>query len=293
MASCAFPAPAAPWRKGRIKIRVDLVRPPSQGRGFTLVEILVVIAIIGILVSLALPAVQQVRAAARLSQCKNNLKQIGLALHLYHDLHRKLPMGCFEWRASRRQKERRNMAWSAAILPGLEQDNLYEQINFNYAYDHAKNANAASTVLPIYLCPEVALDASPTRGLTRGPTHYGGLFGEKMVTIHDTDDGVLLYDRHVAFRDCFDGLSQTIAVSEDVIGPHGEWINGSNVFVQSTGINDDDAWILDNEIRSLHRGGAPVLLLDGSVHFLNESIDLNLLGRLITRGNHDFIKSTF
>lgn len=265
------------------------VRAAGPSFGFTLIEILIVISIIGILISLLLPAVQQARAAARLIECKNNLKQIGLALHQYHDIHQKLPMGCFEWRESRRQINLRNMAWSAAILPGLEQNDLFEQINYDLPYDHEQNALAAGTVLPVYLCPETAINPE----IVLGPTHYGGLFGEIMVTIRESDDGMLVYDRHHAFRDCLDGLSQTIIVSEDVIGPHGEWINGSNVFVQSTGINDDQALLFDNEIRSRHRGGAPVLLLDGSVHFASESIDQNVLGRLITRANRDVVTSVF
>lgn len=254
-------------------------------RAFTLVELLVVIAIIAILVGLALPAVQHARQAARQMSCHNNLKQIGLALHLYHDQVGSLPVGCLEWRHYFSPPGNRNLAWSAFLLPQLEQTGLYEAIDFGLAYDHPNNAGAAETVLPVYLCPTTPLD--PTA--QRGPTHYGGLFGETLVN-RTKDDGVFLYDEVVAFRDCFDGLSQTLAISEDVVGPHGEWINGSNVFVQSHGINDDRAWKFDNEIRSLHPAGAPVLFLDGSVHYLNESIDRKVLGSLITKRNREVVQ---
>ena len=264
-------------------------RRPAPVFGFTLIELLVVIAIIGVLLAISLPAVQSVRAATRLASCKNNLKQIGLALHQYHDLHRKLPMGCFERRLWGAPPTLRNFAWSAAILPGLEQASLYSQIDFHYAFDHQRNETAASTMLPVYLCPSSPVDNTKVRG----ECHYGGLVGESMVTRFRTTDGTLILDRHLAFRDCTDGLSQTIIVSEDAVGPHGEWINGSNVFVQSFGINDSQAPAFDNEIRSLHNGGAAVLLLDGSVHFAGEDMDRQILGRLITRSNHDHVSLHF
>ena len=90
-----------------------------------------------------------------------------------------------------------------------------------------------------------------------------------------------MYDREIAFRDCLDGLSHTIATGEDMLGPDSEWINGGNVFVQSHPINDDSAWLGDDGIRSLHPSGAMVLFLDGSVHLLNESLDRVVLGQLI------------
>ena len=103
------------------------------------------------------------------------------------------------------------------------------------------------------------------------------------------DDGMFMYDRVLAFRDCTDGLSNTIATGEDVFGPDSEWINGGNVFVQSHGINDRSVWVGDNEIRSLHPAGAMVLFVDGSVHMLNQSVDKIVLGQMITRDRHEVI----
>ncbi|MEM9828846.1 MAG: DUF1559 domain-containing protein, partial [Planctomycetota bacterium] len=201
-------------------------------------------------------------------------------------VHRRLPMGCFEWRSYFSSPGNRNFAWSAAILPYMEQVSVYEKVDFRYGYDHPVNSAAARVEIPTYLCPSVA----PAIGSNFGTSHFGGLHGERLVN-RPSGDGVLLHDRHIRFRDCFDGLSQIIAVSEDVVGPHGEWINGYNVFVQAHGINDARAWKYDNEIRSRHPGGAPVLLLDGSVQFLTESTDHFLLGSLITRGNREVIPS--
>lgn len=252
---------------------------------FTLVELLVVIAIIGILVGLLLPAVQAAREAARKTSCKNNLRQIGIALHNYHDAQRCLPTGCIEWRGFGAPAHFRQFAWSAFLLPFLEQQNLHRNIDFNVPFDDPANADAASTRLPVYECP-----TAKERRLVRAQTDYGGLFGERMVD-RKVDDGVFLYDKRIAFRDVRDGLSNTLSVSEDVGGPDSEWINGRNVFVQSGGINDPQAWIGDNEIRSQHTGGAMVLFTDSHVDFLSEHIDRRVLGGLITRANGEIISN--
>lgn len=251
--------------------------------GFTLVELLVVIAIIAILVGLILPAVQAAREAARKASCKNNLHQIGLALHGYHDVHRTLPTGCIEWRAFRAPKTRRQFAWSALLLPFLEQQNLHAQIDFGVSFDSPENATAAATRLSVYECP-----SADERQLVRAQSDYGGLYGETMVD-PTTDDGLFLYERSLAFRDVSDGLSNTMAVSEDVGGPDSEWINGRNVFVQSGGINDPKAWVGDNEIRSRHGQGAMVLFVDGRSVFMAQTIDLKVLGSWITRANGEVI----
>ncbi len=254
--------------------------------GFTLVELLVVIAIIAILVGLLLPAVQAAREAARKASCKNNLHQIGLALHSYHDTHRTLPTGCIEWRGYKAPITNRQFAWSALLLPFMEQQNLHAQIDFRFPFDAPVNAAAASTRLSIYECP-----SADNRQLVRGQSDYGGIYGESMVD-RDPSDGMFLYERSIAFRDVTDGLSNTLAVSEDVGGPDSEWINGRNVFVQSGGINDPNAWIGDNEIRSRHGLGAMVLFVDGRTVFMAQTIDVQVLGSLITRAkgevvNHD------
>ena len=259
----------------------------SLRRGFTLVELLVVIAIIGILVGLLLPAVQMAREAARQTQCRNHLHQVGIALHAYHNMHRYLPIGCVDSRVLRSGSPKaKNIAWSAQLLPHIEQSSLYEQINFDLPYDHPENQTAAKHKVATYLCP-TAIPRDPTYG----EITYGGLFGERLVD-SEPDDGVFLYDQRLAFRDCLDGLSNTLCVSEDVLGPASEWINGNNIFVQAFGINDVSAPLFDNEIRSLHPAGAMTLFLDGSVHMLTESLDRNLLGKLITRGKNEFIDSS-
>jgi prepilin-type N-terminal cleavage/methylation domain-containing protein/prepilin-type processing-associated H-X9-DG protein len=137
-------------------------RQIRKSRGFTLIELLVVIAIIAILVALLLPAVQQAREAARRTQCKNNLKQLGIALHNYHDIHSSFP---FAWMLGNNLNV---SSWSIQILPQLEQGNLYNEWDprvpaFNEAvafYPPAavqKNLRVIRTIIPAFVCPSTAV----------------------------------------------------------------------------------------------------------------------------------------
>ena len=122
----------------------------NNGRyGFTLVELLVGIAVIGILLALILPAVQSAREAARRIQCRNNLKQIGLALHNYADAHRIFPIS---WGETRWEVETRTASWLALILPYVDQKPLYDTIDFEDPLAPGNQA-AAATPVPVYLCP--------------------------------------------------------------------------------------------------------------------------------------------
>ena len=134
-----------------------------RNRAFTLIELLVVIAIIAILIALLLPAVQQAREAARRTQCKNNLKQLGLAFHNYHDTHNTFPIN-YAWRnrpgAGNGGPAIANTgkSWLQMILPYIEQANLYNQIDFGQGLQgttpaNVQNRTVANTVLPAYLCP--------------------------------------------------------------------------------------------------------------------------------------------
>ncbi|MEQ9070724.1 MAG: DUF1559 domain-containing protein, partial [Gimesia chilikensis] len=128
-------------------MKVQTHRP----RGFTLIELLVVIAIIAILIALLLPAVQQAREAARRTSCKNNLKQLGLGLHNYHDTHGCYPPGyIYRPGASGNQL---GFGWVAMILPMIDQANLYNEFNFNLPIFDAANLTAREKQIPGLLCP--------------------------------------------------------------------------------------------------------------------------------------------
>ena len=186
----------------------------SKGRGFTLIELLVVIAIIAVLVVLLLPAVQQAREAARRTQCKNNLKQIGLALHNYLDSFGRfapvsvLPAGrTFE-----------PYSGHVRLLPYLEQTNLANLIDWNVSSEFTTNPLAAKTRVSVYMCPSEVNDRERiTPTLIHYPLNYG--FNEGSWFIYDpvtgnVGDGAFHPNRAFRAADFTDGLSNTLGVTE-------------------------------------------------------------------------------
>jgi prepilin-type N-terminal cleavage/methylation domain-containing protein len=149
------------------------MRASQARRGFTLVELLVVIAIIGILVALLLPAVQSAREAARRMQCQNNCKQLGLALHNYHDANNTFPFGSY-WpnEAEIDKKNNGNLGpnWVIAVLPFMEQQNLYNQFNFASPIPHANNAIPRATTLSVMMCPSDGFARTPFNGTANSAT---------------------------------------------------------------------------------------------------------------------------
>ena len=253
-------------------------------RGFTLVELLTVIAIIGILIGMLLPAVQSVREAARRTSCSNKMRQIGLALQNYHSTFGSFPVGGTEWRGPS-NPEATQIAWSAFLLPQLEQSELFETIDFQSGFDSVANESAAATILPVFVCPSSRRGAELSNG--RGPCDYGGMNGERITSPNNPPKGLMLYEQALSAVDVRDGLSNTIIVAEDSDFSDGQWINGRNIFDQAFGINDAPAF--ENDIRSQHPSGAYAAYADGSVHFLTESMELITLAAICTRDGGEII----
>jgi len=194
-------------------------------RGFTLIELLVVIAIIGVLTSVLLPAVQQAREAARRMSCRNNLKQIGLALHNYHDSHLAFPPGYI---ASGPYSDGATdttpgWGWAAFILPQMDQGNLYEAANFNLPLQDPKNGIAIQTTIPAYLCPSDMTPNGPSAvpdgfGNTvamAAPSSYAACAGgDETATTDATGAGVFYRNSRTRIRDISDGTSNTVLVGE-------------------------------------------------------------------------------
>ncbi len=150
--------------------------------GFTLVELLVVIAIIGILIALLLPAVQAAREAARRTQCANNLKQVGLALHNYHDVLKVFPPGNIT--DGNCCSDLSRITWAISILPYIEQTNLGQRYNYNLPNEDPANAFVREERVPIYECPSddqrgklLVPDSGPTGGQNWRTSSYRGMGG--------------------------------------------------------------------------------------------------------------------
>jgi prepilin-type N-terminal cleavage/methylation domain-containing protein len=257
----------------------------KRARGFTLVELLVVITVIGILVGLLLPAVQAAREAARRVGCGNNLRQIGIALQGYHATYKAFPPGCQDHRKKR-------IAWSVYLLPFLEQPAVYGQFKFNAPYNAAENREAVSHVVSTYLCPSTTRrektridDITTSAGFQRGCTDYGGIFGYSS-TGEVLDNGVMIWDCAISVRDIRDGASRTLIVAEDTgrgWAMDGEWANGENIFMVTGPPNVEQ----NNELWSDHPGGIYTLFCDGAACFLRDAIDLKTLSAICTRADGD------
>ncbi len=225
-----------------------------QRRGFTLIELLVTIAIIGILVSLLMPAVQAAREAARRSQCTNNLKQLGLALHNHESSREEFPSGVI------RQKWDLQPTWSeghwawgvfANLLPFIEQSNLHDQLHldkpllgapptFQILPEHRQLVNKP---VRMYLCPS---DSETVLDERYRPANYVACLGSGIATPDrpagtDRDaDGVFYANSRMRPRDVTDGLSTTIAFSETTLGLGGPTMDG--YVVSTPPANPEDAW---------------------------------------------------
>jgi prepilin-type N-terminal cleavage/methylation domain-containing protein len=280
-------------------------RAARPRHGFTIVELLVVIAIVGLLVALLLPAVQASRESARRAQCQNNLKQLGIALHNYHDTYKVFPRGGWAPTSA-------NLSWTSAILPQLEERALFNSLNASVPYTDPANLAPGWTVLPVLLCPTSPKDtlwrispdlpsSSPNR---YARTDYGAVNGERALrsptATNSPERGAMILEKNVSLAAITDGASHTILVGECPEGINSMWISVKNVFDQSAPINPLATvapvyvfWDNGQEINSYHAGGAFTLFADGSVHFLFEDMDVGILAALCSRSGGEVIGDSY
>ncbi|QDT98685.1 DUF1559 domain-containing protein [Gimesia aquarii] len=287
-------------------------------RGFTLIELLVVIAIIAILIALLLPAVQQARESARRSTCKNNLKQIGLALHNYHDSHSIFPAGrsYTDSSFSAPQLYGSHMC-STMLLPFLDQAPLYNQFNFQLAFYQAPNSALTQQKIVVFICPSNPQDEGQNWTGAGGPndswgSHYhpvahsgrdGNPARDGQDAVGFNKDGMFFRNSKIRFRDITDGSSNTLAFAETVgnkLGSHQlfTWgaFGGGGIGVRS-GINTNfpslSGWSWNGDDftgpASHHTGGCHFLMGDGAVRFISENIDLGTLQDLTTRAGGEVV----
>jgi prepilin-type N-terminal cleavage/methylation domain-containing protein len=263
--------------------------------GFTLVELLVVIAIIAVLIALLVPAVQQVREAARRTQCRNHLKQIALALHNYHESHRSLPIG---------HVPGTYFTWQSMVLPALDQAPLHARMNYRAAncFDWKATLPPAddpgAVVVPVLLCPSDPHSgiATTTASGLHVPTDYLGVSG----TAASRGDGALYSGSHVTWADFTDGTSTTLIVGERGIPAtldHGWFIcafgdNGEgdadNILSTLDGLHPGAPDSFHNmHFWSHHAALAQFAFADGSVKSLSYSLDDHLFKSMSTRAGGD------
>jgi prepilin-type N-terminal cleavage/methylation domain-containing protein len=315
--------------------------------GFTLVELLVVIAIIGILIALLLPAVQAAREAARRMQCTNNLKQIGLALHNYHDTMKVFPIGSRSGTISSYNTYGTN--WRTGILPYLEQKSLFDKLNFKtgsfsgYAPQPFSGGNEIliGLLVPVYKCPSSTIPPfinEPTSVNDRGglmhdyvgisgaypdPGNRGSAVCRKSMRGYVCNTGLLTPHRTKAIRDALDGTSNSILVAEQSAmvadkpirsNYAGGWAGARDTGYESNSraaneVSPDDGsqnyyhcgltvvrfaincqttvagsssttYETNTILNSFHPSGIQILLGDGSVRTLSETVDMETLRRL-------------
>jgi prepilin-type N-terminal cleavage/methylation domain-containing protein/prepilin-type processing-associated H-X9-DG protein len=324
---------------------------PHRLRGFTLIELLVVIAIIAVLVALLLPAVQQAREAARRTQCKNNMKQIGLALHNYLDAMTRFPP------VSVLPAGRTSEPWSAHVrlLPYIEQTSLQNLVDWSSSAEFPSNPAVCQIRVAVYMCPSEINDrARTTTNLVHYPVNYSCNEGTWFVydpVSGQGGDGAFYPNRAMRAADFGDGMSTTIAMAEnkayqpnlwDTSNPntlgvappstvaaiaayyggtfdsngHTEWVegdvhetgftttctpntsvpytvNGVTYDVDVTGMRDGESMSVPTyaavTARSFHAGTVNVLMNDGSVRGVSNSINLAVWRALGTRSGGEVI----
>jgi prepilin-type N-terminal cleavage/methylation domain-containing protein len=286
---------------------------------FTLIELLVVLAIIGILLALLLPAVQMARESARKTQCQNNLRQIGLALHNYHDSHTCYPSGWIGVNVTAGTLDQAGLngwAWGSKLLPMLDQAPLYNQIKFGLAMTDPGNAEVRVAPLSVFRCPsDIAgprwtIKTDDGTALTDLSTaNYVGSFGTESLDACETlppgrpclGDGVFYQNSAIRNGNIVDGLSSTAFVGErkslDVEEWYSTWTGyvprAEEAAVRFLGTADHPPNHPSkhfDDFSSHHSGGAFLLLGDGGVRFVNTSIDIEIFHALGTRDNKDSIK---
>jgi prepilin-type N-terminal cleavage/methylation domain-containing protein/prepilin-type processing-associated H-X9-DG protein len=290
-------------------------------RGMTLIELLVVIAIIAVLIALLVPAVQKVREAASRLACSNNLKQLGLGLHSFHDRRGKFPPGQVQgpyaeagiyWKV--------NHGWAVFILPDIEQKSLLNYYHWDRKLADPTNQTVVATPLPLFQCPSTP---QSERYMTTWPFDYPGgkaacgdyapTWGVDPSLTTGDSSGVLVPNYMTRIGQITDGTSNTILLTEDTGrpalwqantmvpsappvqgGPWAGFVTGITVM----GSTPDGAsrpgpcamnCTNDHEVYSFHPGGANAVFADGHVQFLPASISVRVLAGFVTRAGGESV----
>jgi prepilin-type N-terminal cleavage/methylation domain-containing protein/prepilin-type processing-associated H-X9-DG protein len=307
-----------------------VLRPPRRGRrsAFTLVELLVVLAVIGLLLALLLPAVQMAREAARRMQCGNHVKQLGLAVQQYHDAHGTLPISIGPWPDGPRPAPQRNgKGWIVSVLPQLEQQALYDQFvpffDGDFFTGYALKSLACRPLLKqplsVLQCPSdssvrvLTVSQPELEGIDAAQTSYKGVLGDSRLagSVHAGSlpdchqvggcNGLffrLSYQQPPRLADVLDGTANTFMIGEDVPAhnahsaayyANGDWASCHAVLNYFPQPPTPDDWPNVVSFRSRHPGGAHFGLADGSVRFIQEGIEHGLYRALSTKSGGEAV----
>jgi prepilin-type N-terminal cleavage/methylation domain-containing protein/prepilin-type processing-associated H-X9-DG protein len=293
----------------------------SRQRSYTLIELLVVIGIIGVLIGLLLPAVQKIRESANRLACTNNLKQLGLALHNFHDTHGHFPPGYWDGPPDRIQHH----GWAVYILCEIEQDNLAKLYHWELWSADPGNQPVVATHVRIFQCPSAP---EQNRYMTFGVFQNNGkgacgdyappfgvdpiLVAKNLIARPADYWGVLAPNQLTRMGQILDGISNTILLTEDAGRPRlwqagrpgpdqtiggGPWQARFNGFMLR-GANYDGTGLWgpcainctnDHEVYSFHASGANAVFADGRVEFLHKGMSIRTLAALVTRAGGEVV----
>jgi prepilin-type N-terminal cleavage/methylation domain-containing protein len=294
-------------------------------KGFTLMELLVVIAIIAVLIALLVPAVQKVRAAANRIQCSNNLKQLGLALHNFHDTRKKFPPGYATGPFPPDITKHVTHGWAPYILPLIEQKPLFDLYRWDVELYDPLNQLAVAKHVQLFQCPSTP---EQDRVMTIFPFDWGGkgacgdyapaFYVDSVLVLQGwipkpaAYDGVLEPNHMTRMLEITDGTSNTILLTEVAGRPRqwragrkgddqliggGVW-SGKNTGIILQGSSNDGATrpglcaincTNDHEVYSFHLSGANAVFADGSMRFLSSDVSIQVLAALITRAGGEVV----
>jgi prepilin-type N-terminal cleavage/methylation domain-containing protein len=291
-----------------------------RARAFTLIELLVVIAIIAILVAILLPAVQQAREAARRTQCRNNLKQIGLALHNYASRISCYPPGYITAVNPDGSEAGNGWGWASFLLHDVDQAPLLQQIQFNRDITDAANAASRKTIIPAYQCPSevfagvfnvVDQNGNPLTDVAQAS--YVAMNGNQGVSDSAaTNDGAFVRNKSFRPQNVTDGLSNTLFVGErgtnmSFASWTGAVTSGAVPSVRAPGPADfegsaalvlahcgphlpNDPYVTDADATSsFHAGGVHFAFGDGSVHFISSVVSETVYDALASRAGGEVV----
>lgn len=316
-------------------MRLPLRRTPTQRdarSGFSLIELMVVITVIAVLFAILLPAIQQSREAARRTQCRDHLMQLGLALHNYMMAFDVLPPGTQNRTGPIQSTEGAgyHMGWLTQILPYVDQQAVFNEIDFNQSIYHPNNRATRARILPLFLCPSSHISRS---ALGSPVSNYCGVHNDFESLIDVNQNGVLFLNSSVSYEQISDGSSNTIFVVEVATNSSSDlgWMSGTRSTLRSltqatikpAATSDQNAAggaIQEIEYHkhprprlhgrdtspssgtisidsangpgSYHPGGFQVLLGDGSARFISDNVDAQTLRSLGHRADGDLLKSS-